>query len=210
MFRISAWRGRRWSTGQRLPRQAVRLGRWSWDGAWSGCRRTWNVRAFRPWLRRPHGQSGSKCSPAHMGQGSRVTYRVHWSKNLPPKNSDAEVKACISACAVKSRSRSHRLWARAMTWPCATITAPTGTSSNSAARSASCRARRMKRTSSSLKVAGVGWSFIVWKVKQVEVPWCEATRTRRKKPARWQVQGGLGRWLLPANVRLQVRVGTGK
>ena len=36
-----------------------------------------------------------------------------------------------------------------MTWPWATMTAPTGTSSSSAARSASCRARRMNRTSSS-------------------------------------------------------------
>ena len=58
----------------------------------------------------------------------------------------------------KSFNRSQRLWARAITCPRATMTAPTGTSSCSKACWASARARRMK--CSSFSGCSTGRSYV--------------------------------------------------
>ena len=53
-------------------------------------------------------------APAHITQGSTVTYKVHSFRYFPPRTLAAAVMACISAWAVTSFSVSVRLCARAM------------------------------------------------------------------------------------------------
>lgn len=79
-------------------------------------------------------------APAHMVQGSMVTYRVHSFKYLPPKYELAMVTASISACAVTSFSFSVSLCALAIILSLHTTMAPMGISPSSAACLASANA----------------------------------------------------------------------
>ena len=69
-------------------------------------------------------------APAHIGQGSSVTYSVQSSSRQLPSASAAWVMAIISAWAVGSWSCSRWLWAEAMTRSAWTMMAPIGTSSS--------------------------------------------------------------------------------
>ena len=48
-------------------------------------------------------------APAHIGQGSTVTYKVQSLRYLPPIVEAAAVMACNSACAVTSTKVSTKL-----------------------------------------------------------------------------------------------------
>src|SRR5699024_4968628 len=78
--------------------------------------------------------------PAHMIQGSRVTYKIHSLSFHVPNTSLASLIASISACASGFCLFSLKLWAFAMILFWYTTTAPTGTSSSSYAFFASLSA----------------------------------------------------------------------
>ncbi len=86
-------------------------------------------------------------APAHITQGSTVTYSVHSRRYFPPSVEEAAVNACISACAVASCNVSTRLCPRPTMRPPATTTAPIGTSCRSNACRASFIAMRMNFSS---------------------------------------------------------------
>src|SRR5699024_8946184 len=68
-------------------------------------------------------------APAHMGQGSRVTYRVHPVSRQEPTAAQATLMASTSAWAVARPSASRRLRPRPIISPSGeTMTQPTGTS----------------------------------------------------------------------------------
>src|SRR5580700_7945915 len=83
-------------------------------------------------------------APAHMGQGSRVQYRVASRRRQLEITSAPCFKQSSSACAVALLSDSTRLCARATTSRSITRTAPTGTSPLANALSASAKASFMK------------------------------------------------------------------
>ena len=89
-------------------------------------------------------------APAHIIQGSTVTYNVHCDRYFPPRVLAAAVIACISACAVTSDRVSVRLWPRPTTCPSATITHPIGTSPAASALWASVMAICIYRISFSI------------------------------------------------------------
>ena len=89
-------------------------------------------------------------APAHITQGSTVTYSVHCVRYFPPSVFVAAVIACISAWAVTSSSVSVRLCPRPTTCPSATITHPTGTSPIANAFFASASASCIYRISFSI------------------------------------------------------------
>src|SRR3954453_11946370 len=93
------------------------------------------------------GTRASTMAPAHIAQGSRVTYMTESSTRHDSTARAASRKAMISACAVGSCRSSRSLPPAPMTSPSWTSTAPIGTSSCSRARSASRRASRMKYSS---------------------------------------------------------------
>src|SRR5476651_2706721 len=81
---------------------------------------------------------------AHIGHGSRVTWRSQSTSRAEPSFAAAARIASISACAVGSLSASVRLPAAASTVPSGpTITAPIGTSPRSAAARAWASASSM-------------------------------------------------------------------
>ena len=80
-------------------------------------------------------------APAHMGQGSSVTYSVQPLSRRVCRARQARSMASISACANGLSCASRSLWALAITCPSRTITAPTGTSLPLCA--ACARAKRM-------------------------------------------------------------------
>ena len=86
-------------------------------------------------------------APAHIGQGSTVTYKVQSVRYLPPMASVAAVMATISAWAVVSISRSVILCPRPITRPRDTMTAPMGISPAARAACASRSASRMNFSS---------------------------------------------------------------
>ena len=65
-------------------------------------------------------------APAHITQGSTVTYSVHSRRYFPPSVEEAAVNACISACAVASCNVSTRLCPRPTMRPPATTTSSNG------------------------------------------------------------------------------------
>ncbi len=87
-------------------------------------------------------------APAHIAQGSSVTYNVHPSSLQWPLACAARRIATASAWAVGSPRVWVRLWPAASSSPARTITAPTGTSPSSPATAASSSARRIHRWSS--------------------------------------------------------------
>ena len=94
-------------------------------------------------------------APAHIGQGSTVTYKVQSVKYFPPMASVAAVTATISAWAVVSCSRSVMLCPRPMTRPRQTMTAPMGISPAARAAPASRKASRMYFSSCSIGVTKI-------------------------------------------------------
>src|SRR4051812_9877299 len=93
------------------------------------------------------GTRASTIAPAHIAQGSRVTYMTESRTRHDSTARAASRRAMISACAVGSCRNSRSLRPTPMTSPSRTTTAPIGTSSCSSARSASRRASRMKYSS---------------------------------------------------------------
>ena len=81
--------------------------------------------------------------PAHMGQGSRVTYSSQPSSRQLPSRAQAARMASNSAWAVASPRSSRRLRPSPMISPSFTMTQPTGTSPLSTAWAASSSARAM-------------------------------------------------------------------
>ncbi len=93
-------------------------------------------------------------APAHMAQGSRVTYNTVSSRCREPTAETAWRIAIISACAVGSRVDSTRLEPRPIILSPLTSTAPTGTSAAPAALSANSTASLIQcRSSPSLSAA---------------------------------------------------------
>src|SRR3954453_242713 len=94
-------------------------------------------------------------APAHIAHGSSVTYSTAsaGSRQPPPARAAASRMARTSAWAVGSPRSSRSFGAAATTSPPETTTHPIGTSSCSAARSASLNASRMKYSSRGKKWA---------------------------------------------------------
>lgn len=119
--------------------------RWFSLGSFKRLKREWHAPALgsmQPYI--TQGIRDWTIAPAHMGQGSRVTYKMQFSRRHDCKNCAAWVIAIISACAVGSLSSSRWLCALAMMPSLAeTIRAPTGTSSSCSARRASSSAISM-------------------------------------------------------------------
>ena len=84
---------------------------------------------------------------AHIGHGSRVTYRTHPSNRQSCRRSALERNASISACAVGSLVRSRVLCVEASNSRALVTTHPTGISPSSRALLASASARSMQSTS---------------------------------------------------------------
>jgi hypothetical protein len=84
---------------------------------------------------------------AHIGHGSRVTYKTHPSSRQSWRRLALERNASISACAVGSLALSRVLCAEASSSPALATTHPTGISPSSRALLASSRARSMQSTS---------------------------------------------------------------
>ncbi len=86
-------------------------------------------------------------APAHIGQGSKVTYTSHSSRRQSPITRAASRIASSSAWAVGSWSMLRRLWAFAMMAPWCTTTDPTGTSPRSVPKRACSIAATMNDSS---------------------------------------------------------------
>ena len=98
------------------------------------------IRSNRAWI----------MAPAHIMQGSSVTYKVQAVRRWLSSAIPASRIAMISACADGSCRPIFRFHPRPMTFPSRTITAPTGTSSSSPARLASNRASPIQLSSDAL------------------------------------------------------------
>jgi hypothetical protein len=94
-------------------------------------------------LSKSYAENTTRCTlaraiaPAHIGQGSRVTYRTHLSNRQSCRRSALERNASISACAVGSLVLSRILCAEASNSPALATTHPTGISPSSRASLAS-------------------------------------------------------------------------
>ena len=95
-------------------------------------------------------------APAHMGQGSRVTYKSQSSSRQEPRAALAWAMASSSAWEATDCFSSRRLRPRPMTAPSLTMTQPTGTSPAAAASRARARAWAIN---CSCTVSMVGRSF---------------------------------------------------
>ena len=84
-----------------------------------------------------------RMAPAHMGQGSSVTYSSQSSSRQVPRAALAWAMASISAWDDVACFSSRRLRPRPTTSPFRTMTQPTGTSPAAAASRASARACSM-------------------------------------------------------------------
>ena len=94
----------------------------------------------------PHLRPSSSSRTHHAGFDGHI--KRTFVQVFPPAACMAAVRACISACAVESRSVSTRLCPRPTIRPDATTTAPIGTSSSFNALRASEIAARIKNSSS--------------------------------------------------------------